>query len=63
MEEEINLIEECTDKYSVQDENGKMRIMILVPKRFKDLWLHKLSELHTTMQEITDFEGDDKHTP
>jgi hypothetical protein len=49
----ISMVQECTDSYEVieQDEGG-IRITIDIPVGFKTLWLVKLCELTTTMEEI-----------
>jgi hypothetical protein len=53
----ISLIQECTNEYNIEEEkNNVTKITILIPKRFSNLWLHKLSELQTTMEEIKEYE-------
>ncbi len=56
IEEQFSLVQECTDEYYIEDQDGKIKINILLPKRFKNLWIHKLSELKTTMKEIEEYE-------
>ena len=54
----IEMVGECTDKYeTTEHEDGSLDIHIKVPKRFKDLWLVKLTELTTTMEEIKEYEN------
>lgn len=57
MNEEIfSLVQECTNKYSVEDLNEtEVEIRIQLPKRFRSLWLSKLSELCTTEKEIEEY--------
>ena len=52
MEEEFSLIRECTNEYYIENKNNNIKINILIPKKFKNLWIHKLSELKTTVEEI-----------
>ena len=57
MDEEIfSLIQECTNKYSVEDFNkAEVEIRIRIPKKFRSLWLSKLSDLRTTEKEIEEY--------
>ncbi len=51
------MVQECTDSYKAEEQkDGKLKVSILVPKRFSDLWLVKLSELKTTIEEIKEYE-------
>ena len=56
IEEKFILIQECTDEYYIEDQGNKVKINILIPKKFKKLWIHKLSGLITTMKEIEEYE-------
>jgi hypothetical protein len=58
--EKFNMVEECTQSYRVKKlgEDG-VEIFIKIPKRFKNLWLHKLSDFETTMEEIEYYEKDE----
>ena len=60
MNEEIfNLIEECTNKFFVEELNKtEVEIHIQIPKKFRSLWLKKLSDLSTTMQEIDEYKDE-----
>jgi len=60
MNQEIfSMVQECTNKYSVEDLGEKeVEIRIQIPKKFRSLWLHKLSELKTSKAEIDDYEQD-----
>jgi hypothetical protein len=52
----INMIETCTDNYEINtlpDEG--IKISIKVPKKFRDLWLIKLTELTTSIEEIQEY--------
>ncbi len=56
---EISMVIECTDSYNVKNWiNGGIEINIRIPKRFACLWIEKLSDLQTTMQEIKDNENE-----
>lgn len=56
IEEEFSFIQECTNEYYLEDKGNNVKINILIPKKFKKLWIHKLSELKTTMKEIEEYE-------
>ncbi len=61
MEEKLSMVGECTDSYrSHKQPDGSRDIHIKVPRRFADLWLVKLDELTTTMEEIREYEPDDR---
>ena len=50
---EFKMVQECVDKYEVRElKNGTIEIYITTPKKFKNLWLIKLSEIIATKQEI-----------
>ena len=56
-QKDFSLVQECTNKYSVNDLNEtetetETEICIRIPKKFKTLWLIKLSDLTTTEEEI-----------
>lgn len=54
--ETFSLVQECTNKYSIEELNKtEMEIRIRIPKKFRSLWLNKLSELHTTEKEIEEY--------
>jgi hypothetical protein len=56
-EEMFSLIQECTNSYFIETINTQeLEIHIKIPKRFKYLWMAKLSELRTTEKEIEEFE-------
>lgn len=51
--EEFNMVQECTNSYRVKElENGDTQIVILIPERFKWIWIKKLSELKTHLKEL-----------
>ena len=55
--EKYSMVKECTDSYEVTDlSDGTAEIFIKVPKRFRDLWIVKLSDLKTTDDEIKEYE-------
>jgi len=58
--EKYPMIGETTDSYHSQIlEDGRLNISILIPKKFKSLWLCKLSDLYTTDEEIEYYQNDD----
>lgn len=55
-EERFSLIQECTNKYSIEDLNtAELEIRIRIPKKFRSLWLSKLSDLRTTEREMEEY--------
>ena len=58
MSEKIfHLVTECTIEYSVKDlREGGVEILIQAPKKFRWLWVSKLSDLSTTEKEIKEYE-------
>ncbi|VHO01019.1 hypothetical protein [Candidatus Rhabdochlamydia sp. T3358] len=55
-EEVFSLVQECTNKYSIEDLNEmEVEIRIRIPKKFRSLWLGKLSDLYTTEKEIEEY--------
>ena len=62
MDEEIfSLVQECTNKYYVEDLNEtEVEIHIRIPKKFRSLWLSKLSDLRTTEKEINEYKDGGK---
>ncbi len=59
MNSEISMVQECANKYMAMEQpDGGIKIVIDIPKRFKNLWLVKLSDLRTTMEEIREYEDD-----
>lgn len=56
-EKGYSMVQECTDLYRVTElEDGRTRVEMVVPARFRDLWLMKLSELRTDDTEIAGLE-------
>lgn len=56
----FSLVQECSNKYYIKNLNEKeIQICIKIPKRFKTLWLIKLSELKTNQDEIEIYEDQD----
>lgn len=54
--ESISLVQECTNKYFVESINeNEIEIHIRIPKKFRTLWLIKLSELNTNQSEISNY--------
>lgn len=59
-DEKYSMVQECTDSYRAEEQpDGSLEVRIKVPKRFADLWIVKLSELQTTMDEIRAYEPED----
>ena len=53
----ISLVQECTNNYSVDRINdSEVEIRILIPKRFRSLWVIKLRDLRTDQKEIEELE-------
>lgn len=56
----ICMTEECARRYQVIDKpDGGVEIYIDVPKRFRTLWLVKLTELFTNDDEIKEYGPED----
>jgi hypothetical protein len=57
MQTDIKMVIECVDRYQVIERtDGGIEINILVPARFKNLWMVRLSEFTTTQAEIDLYE-------
>ena len=57
-EETFSLIQECTNEYLVENFNKEeVEIRIRIPKKFRSLWLSKLSDLRTTEKEIEEYKN------
>ncbi|MHB0959936.1 MAG: hypothetical protein ACYC0X_20640 [Pirellulaceae bacterium] len=57
---QISMVQECVDAYQVTERpDGGIEIAMRVPRRFKDLWLVRLSQLRTNEQEIRQYEDED----
>ncbi len=56
-EEKVSMVQECTTKYEAHNlgDDG-LYIEISVDRRFANLWMCKLSDLHTTENEIAEYE-------
>lgn len=55
-EETFSLVQKCTNKYFVENLNEEeLEIHIKIPKKFRSLWLSKLSDLRTTEKEIEEY--------
>jgi hypothetical protein len=55
--EKYSMIQECTDKYVMEEKTDGIRITIDIPARFKWLWMTKLSDLETDDKEISEYPG------
>ena len=56
-ERQYSMVQECTDLYHVVElGDGRTRIDMVIPNRFRDLWLTKLSALRTSDEEIERYE-------
>jgi hypothetical protein len=50
---DFSMVQEACDLYSVQTlPDGRTEIRIVVPRRFSDLWLAKLSELRANGDDL-----------
>lgn len=54
-EELFSLVQECTNKYFVENFDEEVEIHIRIPKKFRSLWLSKLSDLKTSQKEIMEY--------
>ena len=53
MKEKYKMIGETTDMYRTNFlDDGRVEISILIPEKFKWLWISKLNDLYTTDDEI-----------
>lgn len=56
-DDKISMVGECTDSYFFEERpDGSAEITIKVPARFRLLWMCRLSELRTDMNEICEYE-------
>ena len=59
-EETFSLVQECTNKYYVENRNkDEVEIHIRIPKKFRSLWLSKLSDLRSTQKEIEEYKDNE----
>lgn len=59
-EKKFSLIEECTNSYRINDLNeNEVEIRIRIPKKFRSLWMFKLSDLYTSLQEIEELKDEE----
>ena len=55
-EETFSLVQECTNKYFVEKLNEEeVEIHIRIPKKFRSLWLSRLSDLRATEKEVEEY--------
>ncbi|WP_316355863.1 hypothetical protein [Candidatus Neptunichlamydia sp. REUL1] len=60
MKEQYSMVQELTDHFLVEKpDNGKFKIHIEAPEKYRFLWMSKLSDLRTTMEEIKEMEKDE----
>jgi len=60
--EKYSLTEELNDHFLTNHlEDGRIKISILIPAKFKTLWLHKLTNLYATDEEIEYYQSDENH--
>jgi hypothetical protein len=58
--EQIPMVIECTDRYQVAKlEDGRTKIWMIIPKGFESLWMSRLTDLHTTREEIEYYRSED----
>ena len=54
--EQYSMIEECAERYCVvENPDGSIRIEIDISKRFKNLWMEKLTDWVVTEDELKDY--------
>jgi hypothetical protein len=59
-EETFSLVQECTNKYLVKNLNEEeVEIYIRIPKKYRLLWLSKLSDLKITQKELEEYKNID----
>lgn len=59
-EEQFSLVQELTNLYTVTAvDQTEVEIRIRIPKKYKHLWLSKLSDLRTSLKEIGEFTNED----
>ena len=59
-EETYSMVQELTNSYVVgKPDNGIFKIEIEAPKKYRTIWMSKLSDLRTTMKEIEYYEKDE----
>ncbi|GHT14303.1 hypothetical protein FACS1894170_11190 [Planctomycetales bacterium] len=57
--QQIEMTIECVDSYHAELlDDGRTKVTMLIPKEFRNLWLCKLSDIMTTMEEITYYKND-----
>lgn len=59
-DEKYSLIQEFTNSYSIDDLNeNEVQITIRIPKKYRSIWMSKLSDLETSLQEIEELNEDE----
>jgi hypothetical protein len=54
--EPVQMISECADSYNAIDlPDGRIQILINIPRRFRDLWLVKLNDLMASDEELHEY--------
>lgn len=60
IDDPISMVQECVSTYAVNEKkDGSIEITIDIPKRFANLWICRLSNLRTSMEEIEAMEASD----
>ena len=58
----FSMVHEACDSYEVRPlADGRTEVRIVIPPRFADLWLAKLSELWGTLAEMRSLDGEQSH--
>lgn len=53
----ISMVQECVDSYHVNEKaDGGVEIVMRIPKRFRELWLVRLSQMRTNEDELRQYE-------
>jgi hypothetical protein len=57
--DQFSMVRECVSHYKATDlPDGGVEIVLEIPKRFRNLWQVKLSELMTNQVEIDQYDSD-----
>jgi len=55
--EKFSFVQECTNSYEVKEVNEKeTKIVIHIPTQFERIWISKLTDLKTTLNELNESE-------
>ena len=58
-QEPFSMVDEACDSYEARPlDDGRTEVRIVIPARFADLWLVKVSEMRGTLAEMRSLAGD-----